>query len=69
MKAGRVLGLLIGASLLVGFEPVAEAMPAVVPGAAPELSAGDGLVVKVVTAVGAAHRSARRTARRTTRRQ
>jgi hypothetical protein len=69
MKAGRVLGLLIGASLLVGFEPVAEAMPAAGPATAPELSVGDGLVVKTVTAVGVAHRSARRTARRTTRRQ
>jgi hypothetical protein len=68
MKPAKLLGLLIASSLLVGFEPVAEAAPASTPGSATELVASDGLVVKTVTRAGVAHRSARRTSRRVGRR-
>ncbi|HXZ14880.1 MAG TPA: hypothetical protein VEH77_02705 [Roseiarcus sp.] len=68
MKRGKFLGLLIGASLLIGYEPAAEAMPAATPGSAIEVSNSDGLVVKAWTRAGAYHRSARRTSRRVGRR-
>jgi hypothetical protein len=38
MKRNQILGLLIGASLLVGYEPVAEAVPATTPSSAVEIS-------------------------------
>jgi hypothetical protein len=66
-KIKLMIGLSVAASLL-SFAPVAEAVPiAVAPGAA-TMSGSDGLIVKAVTAVGAAHRSNRRTARRVNRR-
>ena len=63
MKAKHSLGLLIGALLLLSFEPAVKAMPAPGPAKATEFFASDGLIVKAVTAVGVAHRSARRSAR------
>jgi hypothetical protein len=62
------LGLLIGASLLIGYEPVAEAMPTAAPGAAAAISSMDGHVVKALTRAGVAHRSTRRASRRVVRR-
>ena len=67
MTRSKILGLAIGASLLLGYEPVADAAPVTIPSSA-TLSNSDGMVVKTVTAVGAVHRSARRTARRVNRR-
>jgi len=65
MKRVQILGLFIGALLLVGYEPAAEAMPisaaAVAAGFAVESS--DGLVEMTATR-GAARRTARRTSRR-----
>jgi hypothetical protein len=61
MTRKKVLGLLIGASLLVGYEPVAEAIPAAAPLSAVEMSASTGSVVQQARVV-------RRVARRTTRR-
>jgi hypothetical protein len=64
MKRVQILGLFIGALLLVGYEPAAEAMPASAPGiAAGFVESSDGLVVKAATR-GAARRTARRTSRR-----
>jgi hypothetical protein len=68
MKSAKFLAFLIGASLLMGFEPVAEAAPAATPGSAAEISNSDGLVVQALTRAGVAHRSARRTSRRVVRR-
>jgi hypothetical protein len=68
MQRKQILGFLIGASLMVGFEPVAEAMPAAMPGNAAEAAISDGLVMQAVTRAGVVHRSTRRTARRVTRR-
>lgn len=68
MTCTKLLGLLIGASLLVGYEPLAEAAPASLPGTSSEMTVSDGLVVKTVTAAGVAHRSTRRTTRRVVRR-
>ncbi len=68
MKRRQILGLLIGASLAIGFEPVAEAMPAATPGSAAEIGVSNAPVVQVVTRAGVVHRSTRRTARRVERR-
>lgn len=68
MTRTKLLGLLIGASLLIGFEPLAEAAPVSIPGASSEITVSDGLAVKAVTRAGVAHRSARRTTRRVVRR-
>ena len=68
MTMGKILGLALGASLLVGFEPVAEAAPMAAPRAV-VMSNSDGLVVQAVTRAGVAHRSARRTTRRVVRRR
>ncbi|BDV34540.1 hypothetical protein [Methylocystis iwaonis] len=67
MKRRHILGLLIGASLAIGFEPVAEAMPAATPGIA-AAGVSNAPVVQVVTRAGVVHRSTRRTARRVERR-
>jgi hypothetical protein len=56
-----ILGLLIGASLLIGYEPVAEAMPVATPSNAVGMSDSTGAVVQQAAVV-------RRVARRTTRR-
>jgi hypothetical protein len=64
MKRVHILGLFIGALLLVGYEPIAEAIPASAPGIAAGFFESDGLVVKTQTA-GQPRRPARRTARRT----
>jgi hypothetical protein len=68
MARKNIFGLLIGASLLIGYEPVVEAMPVAVPGSVVGISNSDGLVVQAVTRAGVAHRSARRTTRRVIRR-
>src|SRR5262249_46308685 len=67
MKRVQILGLFIGALLLVGYEPAAEAIPASAPGIAAAFVESDGLVVKTATA-GQARRVSRRMARRTSRR-
>ena len=61
MTRKKILGLLIGASLLIGYEPVAEAMPVATPSNAVEMSDFAGTVVQKAAVV-------RRVARRTTRR-
>jgi hypothetical protein len=61
MTRKKILGLLIGASLLIGYEPVAEAMPVATPSNAVEMSDSTGAVVQQAAVV-------RRVARRTTRR-
>lgn len=64
MKRVQILGLLIGALLIFGYEPAAEAAPASAPGiAAGFVESSDGLVVMTATR-GAARRTARRTSRR-----
>jgi hypothetical protein len=60
-------GIALAASLL-SFAPIAEAAPIVAAPATAGVSGSDGLIVKTVTAVGAAHRSSRRTTRRVMRR-
>jgi hypothetical protein len=64
MKRVQILGLFIGALVLAGYEPAAEAMPASASGIAAGFFESDGLVVKTQTA-GQARRTARRTDRRT----
>ena len=64
----RILGLAIGASLLIGYEPAVEATPMIAPPSVVGISNSDGLVVQVLTRAGVAHRSARRTTRRVIRR-
>ena len=61
MTRKKILGLLIGASLLIGYEPIAEAMPVATPSNAVEMSDFTGAVVQKAAVV-------RRVARRTTRR-
>lgn len=68
MQRKQILGLFIGASLVIGFEPVAQAMPAATPGSAVEVGVSNGPIVQVVTRAGVVHRSTRRTARRVERR-
>jgi hypothetical protein len=68
MTPAKILGLAIGASLLFGFEPVAEAVPMAAPPSAVAISNSDGPIVQVLTRAGVAHRSARRTTRRVIRR-
>jgi hypothetical protein len=65
MNRIQILGLFIGAFLLVGYAPAA-AMPASASAIAAVIES-DGLVVKTQTA-GQARRVSRRTARRTSRR-
>ena len=55
MKRVQIFGLFIGALLLAGYEPAAEAMPASASGVAAGFFESDGLVVKT------ADRTARRT--------
>jgi hypothetical protein len=61
MTRKKILGLFIGASLLIGFEPAAEAMPVATPSNAVEMSGSTEAVVEQARVV-------RRVARRTTRR-
>jgi hypothetical protein len=61
MTRKKALGLLIGTSLLIGYEPVAEAVPVAAPLNAVEMSASTGAVIQQARVV-------RRVARRTTRR-
>jgi hypothetical protein len=64
MMKKQIFGLLIGASLLVGYEPVAEATPMAAPASVVGMSASDGLVVKTILGRGVARRTTRRTVRR-----
>jgi len=66
MTISKILGLAIGASLLFGYEPIAEATPMAVPPSAVEMSASDGLVVQQARVY---HGVARRTTRRHVRRR
>lgn len=61
----KLLEFMVAATLVLSFEPPAEATPAAGPIG---VSVSDGLVVQAVTRAGVAHRSARRTARRVVRR-
>lgn len=65
MIRNKTLGLLIGASLLIGYEPVAEALPTAAPSNTVEMSAYTGAVVQEARVV---RRVARRTSRRVARR-
>jgi hypothetical protein len=65
MKRVHILGVFIGALVVAGYEPAAEAMPASAPGIAAGSFESDGLVVKTQTAGQARPRTARRTYRRT----
>lgn len=64
MKRNQILGLLIGASLLVGYEPVAEAVPAAIASSVVYTPASDGLVVQAYVARRVARRTTRRAVRR-----
>jgi hypothetical protein len=66
-KIKFTMALSIVASLL-SFAPVAEAASIAAGPGAVTMSGSNSLIVKAVTAVGAAHRSTRRTARRVNRR-
>jgi hypothetical protein len=65
MTRKKILGLLIGASLLIGYEPVAEAMPVATPSNAVEISDSTGAVVQQARVV---RRVARHTPLRAVRR-
>ena len=67
MTRTKLLGLAIATSLLLGFEPAAEAAPIAPLSNAAELNFS-APVVQVLTRAGVAHRSARRTSRRVVRR-
>jgi hypothetical protein len=64
MTQVKMIGLTVGALLLFGYEPIAEATPAAAPGSAVGVSASEGLVMTV----GHYRRVARRTTRRAVRR-
>jgi hypothetical protein len=59
MTRTKILGLAIGATLLFGYEPIAEATAMAAPPSAVVISNSDGLVVQAVTRAGVAHRSTR----------
>jgi hypothetical protein len=62
MNRIKILGLAIGASLLLGFEPSAEATPMAAPASVVELSAFSGNVTQVL--LGIQRRHERRVERR-----
>ena len=64
MTRTQILGLLIGASLLFDYEPIAQAAPMAASPNVVEMSASDGLVVKAFYARRVARRTTRRTVRR-----
>jgi hypothetical protein len=64
MKRMKTLGVLIGASLLFGYEPVAQAMPLAASPSVFQMSSSDGAVVKAAYGRGVARRTTRRTVRR-----
>ena len=72
MTGSKILGLAIGASLLFGFEPIANATPMATPPSAFEISAFSGNVAQAFLGierrharrVSVAHRHARRVERR-----
>jgi hypothetical protein len=67
MTRTKLLGLAVAASLLAGYEPIAEASPIAAP-PSEFISNLNGPLVQIVTRAGVAHRSARRTSRRVARR-
>jgi hypothetical protein len=68
MSRIRIIGFAIAASLLLGYEPAAEAAPLAAPAGALGISESDGLVVQALTRWGVARRTTRRSARRVYRR-
>jgi len=64
MAPKRVFGLLIGASMLCGYEPLAEAAPMATPPSAVEMSASTGVVIQARVHHGVARRTTRRHVRR-----
>ena len=64
MTGYKILGLAIGASLLFGYEPIAQAAPMAASPSVVEMSASDGLVVKTFYARRVARRTTRRAVRR-----
>lgn len=62
MTRSRILGFALGASLLLGFEPIAEAAPMAAPPTTIELSAFSGNVTQAF--LGIERRHARRVERR-----
>ncbi len=64
MAPKKIFGLLIGASMLCGFEPIAEASPMAAPPSAVEMSASTGIVVQARVYHGVARRTTRRHVRR-----
>jgi hypothetical protein len=70
MSQRKVLGLMVGASLLFGYEPVAEAMPMAIaaPGNVIEAYGSDTPAITKAY-YGVARRTARRTTRRVVRRR
>lgn len=64
----KLLGFAVGASLIIGFEPAAMALPVAASAIGAEAAVAGDHVEKTVTRAGAAHRSTRRTARRVNRR-
>ena len=64
MKRMVILGLFMGALLVVGYEPAAQALPAFAPG----FAKSDSVVEKAYYGRGVARRTTRRTARRVYRR-
>jgi hypothetical protein len=65
MTRTKILGLALGASLLFGYEPIAEATPMAAPPSAVEMSASTGIVVQARVVV---RRAVRRPVRRPVRR-
>ncbi len=64
MTRKQVLGLVLGASMLVGFDPIAEATPMAASPSAVEMSASSGIVVQARVYHGVARRTTRRVVRR-----
>ena len=60
----KILGLLVGASLLFDYEPSAQAAPMATSPSVVEMSASNGLVANAFYARRVARRTTRRTARR-----
>jgi len=63
MANAKILGLLIGASLLIGYEPAVEAMPAATLANPQAISNSDGLIAQAYVR-GVARRTTRRVVRR-----
>ena len=55
MTRSKIIGLAIGASLLLGYEPIAKAMPMAAPPSVVETSAFSGNVTQVFLGIGRRH--------------